>query len=895
MTDGFSCETASCEEALIPLLEALAVLGRADAAALAALLDVSVSVLTEACATSDLAALESHPAVRAQDGWLALDPAVAAAILTDLERNDLPRYRQLHERAIASLADQLCAGNGAVEPAFVAAFDRLANRLLPDDPEGFVGLIASVRHVPLVDVTARQRRRYFEGLALGLRDRYAEALAAFDALLAEPALDEEVRARTLNSHAVFCRYTGRLGEAMSGYQASLEVWRRLGNRLREGIALLNLGIVAYQLQEYPEVERSLHQAASCFEETAALHWLAAAQNELGLVYRDRGQWTEALARFETAAAHYRAEGAEDTLGRVLNNIGEVLLFQGRLQEARAAFEQALAAMTTRTYAVDAHLNLGLTRQAGGDLTGARRAFQEALDLALAIGRRDILAQVHYRLGEALRQLGEFEAALRQFEAGAAVIEATREPLRDEGLKISLVGRWQQVYEALVLHCLALDRPAVAFAWAERARARAFADALMRRHHSPPADDRSADDGGSDAPPVIVATADEVQAALPADVALLCYFTTGVLEQDLPLLRALPAGGPLRAHLLTPARTLLFVLTGERLSVHTCPIDPNTFTTASPRADDRARFLAPAVLRRLHAALLAPAGEALTAGKLYLVPHGPLHHVPFAALADEHGRPLVHAGGPHLAYAPSATVLLRHCLAPGPIIAPIRPCLAVGYDGSQGVLALRHTEAEATFVASLTGGTAWVGPWPKKEQLRLAASDRRWLHFACHGRFDDEVPLHSYLETAPGERVTALEVLQSWRVPAELVTLSACQTGVSRVLRGDEPMGLVRAFLAAGARAALVSQWAVADLPAFLLMQHFYRELLRPRRGDPAAALHTAQCWLRELTTVQVQALLTGMPGVDSPVGSPAPLAALPPDARPFAHPRHWAAFVLVGG
>lgn len=871
------------------VLAALAVLGRADATQFAVLLDHDDMFEHSA---HYLAALSSHPAVEEQEGEWVLEPDTASAILADLERDDLSLYRLLHERAVAHMADRLLAGNRTAEPTFVAVLNRLANRLLSDDPAGLATLIDSVRDIPLSTPAGRQRRRYFEGLALVKTDRYAEALAVFDALLAEPGLDEWVRGRTLNSRANCCRIIGRLEEAVIDFRASLELWRRLDEVLREGLALLNLGIVAYQLQDYEQAESDLHQAAHCFEEAGSPQWLAAAQNELGLVYRDQGHWAEALACFEAAAAQRRLEGAQDSLGRALNNIGEIFLFQGRLQEAAAAFREALSTMTTRVYAVDAHLNLGLVQQIAGDLQCARAAFQEALDLALDIGRRDILPEAHYRLGEVLHRLGDELAALAQFKAGAEVIEATREPLRDEELKISLLGRWQQVYEALVLHCLALGRGDEAFDWAERARARAFADAVVQGQLSPEEMDPS---GDSDRPLAGgVARAAEVRAGLPADAALLCYFTTGVLERDLPLLRALSADDPLREHLLTPARTLLFVLTRDDLTVHECPIDPNAFATASPRYSDRSRFLVPAALRRLYDFLLKPAGDALAASRLYLLPHGPLHRVPFGALTDESGQPLLRAGGSVLVYAPSATVLLRYCLAPPFQESAPEPCLAVGYDGTTHERALRHTEAEATFVARLTKGTVLVGPQTKKGQLRVMASDHRWLHFACHGRFNDEAPLDSYLETGAGQRLTAQEVLQSWRLRAELVILSACQTGVSRILRGDEPMGLIRAFLYVGARAVLASQWPVGDLPTFLLMQHFYGELQRAHGADPSAALHAAQVWLQELTMSQVRELLGELPVGDPRTEGGDSLAGLPPEARPFAHPCFWAPFVLVG-
>jgi tetratricopeptide (TPR) repeat protein len=114
-------------------------------------------------------------------------------------------------------------------------------------------------------------------------------------------LDDYIRGRTLNSRALFCITLGRLEEALAGHQACLDLWRQLGNRLREGLALLNLGILAYELRRYDQAESNLAEAARCFEEVEAPEQLASVQNERGLVYRDLGRWEEALACFEAAA------------------------------------------------------------------------------------------------------------------------------------------------------------------------------------------------------------------------------------------------------------------------------------------------------------------------------------------------------------------------------------------------------------------------------------------------------------------------------------------------------------------------------------------------------------------------------------------------------------------
>jgi CHAT domain-containing protein len=297
-----------------------------------------------------------------------------------------------------------------------------------------------------------------------------------------------------------------------------------------------------------------------------------------------------------------------------------------------------------------------------------------------------------------------------------------------------------------------------------------------------------------------------------------------------------------------------------------------------------------VLRQFYRVLLEPIERQLQTEHLILIPHGPLHHVPFAALLDGQNEALQRAAGPHLTYAPSATILLRRRSRSRE---SLKPCLAIGYNGPADGRMLRHTETEATFVAGLTEGEAWVGAGAKRTQLKAKVAGQRWLHFACHGRFNYEQPLESYLEVGQDERLTAVEILQDWQLAAELVTLSACQTGISRVLRGDESMGLIRAFLYAGAKAVLVTQWPVEDLPTFLLMQRFYGAL-QSGFGDPAAALHQAQLWLRQLSRANVEAILASLPQADLPDDTWESLEDRPADQPLFAHPRYWAAFILVG-
>lgn len=126
------------------------------------------------------------------------------------------------------------------------------------------------------------------------------------------------------------------------------------------------------------------------------------------------------------------------------------------------------------------------------------------------------------------------------------------------------------------------------------------------------------------------------------------------------------------------------------------------------------------------------------------------------------------------------------------------------------------------------------------------SQYRYLHFATHGLLDHEHPALSALALSAidqrgGEQdgfLRAMEVFKL-RLPAELVVLSGCGTGLGREIKGEGLIGMARPFLYAGAARVIVSMWGVDDQATAELMKRFYRELLLNKQR-PAAALRTAQ-------------------------------------------------------
>jgi CHAT domain-containing protein len=299
-------------------------------------------------------------------------------------------------------------------------------------------------------------------------------------------------------------------------------------------------------------------------------------------------------------------------------------------------------------------------------------------------------------------------------------------------------------------------------------------------------------------------------------------------------------------------------------------------------------------QRIYQKLFQPLEPRLAiARKLIIVPDGALAYLPFETLA--HAR----KGGaaPYLierfaiSYAPSASSLaaLRAIKQNNPAAAkgfiafgdPVygkdenEPAngnsTEPGYDFRQ----LPYTRAEVNEIAALfppTERRVFLGDAAKEANVKAEPLDQyRYVHFAAHALIDEECPARSGIALSiPGDSKAnskedgALQMGEVMRLKlhADLVTLSACRTGLGQLLKGEGIIGLTRAFLYAGAESVAVSLWNVNDIATASLMKAFYKNLNRGLSKDDA---------LRQ-----------------------AKLELLHGRQRAWRHPYYWAPFVLVG-
>lgn len=698
-------------------------------------------------------------------------------------------------------------------------------------------------------------------LAIEHDNNWAKAEQIYQTLL-DKTIDPILRAHVLLALGIAYYPQAYWTESVAAYQASADLWASLNYPYKQAIALRQAAM-AYQMGFSGGAfgPDALDKAASYCEqallllavpphstsdtlvyESDILFYQAGIWEALGDIHCTTGRWTEAIVSYEKFRDLSIERGNQFYASFALLGLANA-----HQQRDEADWEQA------HNFYAQAIASFRLYQDPYNELTVL--ANQGALYL----------------------KQQAYTDALSCFEQSLALVETVRAGVSTPDARRGFFATVVNIYANTVLAYLALGQVTEAFQTTERARSRAFLDSLFI--------------GETDFSNRIEArplTPSEIQSKLPADAILLAYFTTGSFETHGGRVTLAQAQ---RAVLFPQPTTLLFAVTRERITCFDLKLAPNQLYPQDQRNWVEGNFLQPAMLTALYRMLVAPAAALLADKKrLYIVPHGPLHYVPFHALLLPDKSRWLRSDGPTLVYAPSASVLLSQ--RPRPVTPPPLPCLAVGCNASERTT-LYLAEEEARLVAQRLQGQALVGAEAKQPALVQSAAGARILHFACHGEFNRSAPLLSTLHSGRAEALTGQAILETLKLRCDLVTLSACDSGLNQVQRGDELYGLVRAFLLAGATAVMAALWRVDDRPSLLFMLKFY-ELVQAGVAY-AEALKQTQLYLQSITLATAQATLTPLLGERATTYLADFAAGTNGADRPiFAAPKDWAAFTLIG-
>lgn len=655
--------------------------------------------------------------------------------------------------------------------------------------------------------------------------------------------------------------------------------------------------LAIQLNQLSDAERWYGSAGAMFRELGNESGIAVA--EAGLAYLQLVRGDHQGARRTLEAALRRQKAGEDSRAAATTSLllGYAMQRIGDSAEARRVVMAARTAFVALRDPAGVAASLGIL----GELdmaSGAWRAAEADFRLAISELRERaapmLAAGLHARAGTTLRHRGALDEAGHEFSRAIELTEQVAGSLRVDERRAGFLGAKWEPYAELALLERARGRVAEAFLTSERLRGRQLLDGLRRGRLAPIEGDRDSSLVSREQDlrrRIAGLTRMLTPLGIEGGTALRGAATTGegserareelaqAQQSYADLLQTLRDKDPgyarivmpeasnwsavaarlrpdqaMLEYLVTDSTTLVFVITHDSLAGLDLGVGRRTladlvdFTRSalnhpsSARGSARALWRAP--LLRLHAWLVAPVEEAgLLRGKraLVVIPHAELHYLPFAALLARSDTSFL-VSRYVVSYATSATAWLR-LIERG------------GSRNTAGILALvplpgrlPGTRSEGDVITQVFGRRATVltGPAASESALRADAGSREVIHFATYGVLNKHNPLFSFVElAAEGTDDGRLEVHEVYGLAlrARLVVLSACQTGVGAgaladVPEGDDWVGLVQAFLTAGANEVLATLWPVEDRATGQLMTEFYQAV--GRGASDAESLTRAQ-------------------------------------------------------
>jgi CHAT domain-containing protein len=400
--------------------------------------------------------------------------------------------------------------------------------------------------------------------------------------------------------------------------------------------------------------------------------------------------------------------------------------------------------------------------------------------------------------------------------------------------------------------IATGQPAKAFEYVERSKSRALVDLLASKKDfvAPKADQqqvasllteldtqeaaaRVQKDGAARSSRALQAK-QRLQTVAPELAALVTVAPVAasniqtLLQPDETLLEYYYEGDDLYAFIVTREAVKGVKLDGANL------VDEIRQFRAALKQPGSQLYTAPS--QKLYARLIKPIEPSLNHKQLLIVAHGALHYLPFNALQSGNEYVIDRYS---LRQLPSASVLQ---FLKGRQVAPSAGVLALGNpDLGNPRYDLKCAQVEAAAIAKdFPQAKVLVRKDATKTAFKTLGPQFSFLHFATHGQFDPDKPLNSGLllaKDAQSNGFLSLGELYSLRLHADLVTLSACETGLGKISNGDDVVGLTRGFLYAGSNTIVASLWQVDDQATSYLMEQFYADLKKNNKRD---ALRQAQ-------------------------------------------------------
>ncbi len=703
----------------------------------------------------------------------------------------------------------------------------------------------------------------------------------------------------------------------------------IGRLSSEGHSYLELGTVLMRQREY-------HKAIDSFSQSLY------AEERL-LVMVSSVDWRRA----PRTAAPTKLEALKVLRRHVIDvliHLGDAYREAGEVQQAMEQYQRAFDSIKEwglkYSSESDLYAGLGETYLRQKNFSQALGNFQKALALAEKQRNPTAIISASRLMGAVFHQTGRPAESISYFQKAIDQIESTRSLLQSEEFRQSFFEGGLGAYLSMVDALIGAGRPEDAFNYSERARARIFLDvlgtrvALSRVKGGLLEEERALQEriasikarlaSGGDEEQKVQINSGSLQRELREAEAAYGAFLQRVRKQDkeqASLMTVEPLTLKEVQELLDPGTTLIeYFVTPRSIYVWVVERDGLRFVTVElPREklSSLVKTLRETIFTlgereklnevsgSLYKQLVQPLLPHVKGRELVIVPHDVLHYLPFHALLASDGHYLIEK---YPIYYLSSASLLQFTTAKreargdlSAVLAQAGSVLAFGNpDLGDPAMNLRFAELEAGEIAKLyPRSSVLLKKEATEEKAKAFSAQNDILHFATHAELSEEDPLSSAILLAKGGKEDGrLEVREIFGMDlhANLVVLSACETGLGKLSSGDELVGLTRAFIYAGTPSVVASLWNVEDSSTAALMASFYKNL---RTMTKVEALRQAQLELIRGGASSDLLVRRGVGGVgklgEVPQAKSDSFGSVSvPVSISTSHPYFWAPFILVG-
>jgi CHAT domain-containing protein/tetratricopeptide (TPR) repeat protein len=737
-------------------------------------------------------------------------------------------------------------------------------------------------------------------------------------------------ASALNNIGISYTALGDYQQVVDNLGKSLALYRETGDRRGQAFVINNLCLSYRRLGDYQKALTHCQESLEMQRAMGERRLEGENLNNLGLVHKSLGDYAKALELFSQSLEIRRA--LKETRGQLsaLTNLGQIYLLTGDPRKALEYHTQALELSRSlgerRAESVTLN-NLGSVYAALGEYQQALDYFGQALTLRRVITDRAGEALVLYSTATTYRQLGNLAEARSYAESALKIVESLRTAVINQELRESYFASVQEIYEFYIDLLVELHKQqpargfdALALQASERARARGLIDLLaesnvdiragmnadlLERERSLQKQITSKGESqirllsGKTTPERVAAATKELQdltseyAQVRAQIKMQSPRYAELTQPTQLNLKdiqeqVLDADTLLLEYSLGKDRSFLWLVGQSSIATFELP-GRDSIEKLARRVHELLRVSnqrqrkreAELASRDLSNMLLGPVVNQLGQKRLLIVSDGAVQYVPFAALSNAEGKPLL--VDHEIVNLPSASVLaiLRQeqaerkraekmvAVLADPVLQradervvrintqPTGPLADARNEVVRGLAEsainferLIYSRKEAEAILSFSNGKSNLKALDFDASRATATSnalaDYRIVHFATHGVVNNEHPSLSgvvlSLVDKSGQTLDGflrLHDIYNLRLGSDLVVLSACQTALGKQVKGEGLIGLVRGFMYAGASRVVATSWDVKDEATAELMKRFYKKMLVDNQ-TPAAALRAAQ-------------------------------------------------------